>query len=88
MLNDPALMKFISLFDEINKEGQLNNLITDFLKIMKTFIKTSPELKDDTVAVLKEATIVLKAIQKTWLLRDESEEVLKEMTEAGKTKKK
>jgi hypothetical protein len=45
-----------------------------------------PTMAKELISTLQEAVIVLKAVQKTWLLDDESEAVIKEIRKKAKKK--
>ncbi len=58
--------------------------------LLENLNKISPELPSITkelMVTMKELSIVLKALQKTWLLNDESEEVLEELKKKTLEKK-
>ena len=83
LFHEPGLYSLLESFrGEKGKENRTSKLLTELTIVLENLNKVSPELPSITkelMVTMKELSIVLKALQKTWLLDDESEEVIKEL---------
>ena len=85
LFNEPGLYALLESFRANNgEENRIAKLLSELTIVLENLNKVSPELPSITkelMITMKELSIVLKALQKTWLLDDESEEVIKELKE-------
>ncbi len=82
LLNDGRLDRMLTTMEKLSDPKKLEHLVNNMAVIAKEMAKIGPKIPTMTkemISTLQEAVIVLKALQKSWLLDDESEEIRKEM---------
>ena len=85
MLNDPRFDSLLTSMEKLTDPEKLAKLVDNMAVVAKEMAKMGPEiptLSKEMINTLREAVVVLKALQKTWLLKDESKEVRTEKTSA------
>jgi hypothetical protein len=81
LFNDKRFDNLLTSMDKLSDADKLTALVDNMSVVAKEMAKMGPEiptLTKELVDTLREAVVVLKALQKTWLLRDETTEVKKE----------
>jgi hypothetical protein len=81
-LNDPRADKMLTSIARLTDEEKLEKLIDDMSKLADQMARIGPEIpvmSKELISTMRELAIVLKALQKTWLLDDESEAVRKDL---------
>ena len=88
LFNEPGLYDLLESFRGTEGEdNKTTKLLSELTLVLENLNKVSPDLpviSKELMITLKELSIVLKALQKTWLLDDESEEVIKELKKSIK----
>jgi len=83
LFHEPGLYSLLESFrGEKGGENKTAKLLSELTIVLENLNKVSPELPSITkelMITMKELSIVLKALQKTWLLDDESKEVIEEL---------
>jgi len=82
LMNDGRMDRMITSMERLTDEQKLEKLIDDMSSLANEMAKVGPEIPEmshELVNTMRELSIVLKALQKTWLLDDESAEVRKAM---------
>ena len=82
LMNDGRLDRMLTSMERLTDAEKLEKLIDNMAVIAKQMAKIGPEIptmSKELITTMRELAIVLKALQKTWLLDDESEEVIKKM---------
>ena len=82
LLNDGKLDRMLTSMENLTDEEQIERLLKNMTILSSQMAKIGPEIPGmakELESTMKELSIVLKALQKTWLLDDETEEVLKKM---------
>ncbi len=82
LLNDGRLDRMLTTMEKLSDPKKLEKLVNNMAVIASELAKIGPKIPTMTremINTLQEAVVVLKALQKTWLLDDESEEVRKEI---------
>lgn len=82
LLNDGRLDKTLDAVSELTDAKKLEKLIDNLALLADELADVGPEIptmSKELISTLREAVIVLRALQKTWLLDEEAEEVLKEL---------
>ncbi len=91
LFHEPGLYSLLESFrGETGGENKTAKLLTELTIVLENLNKVSPELPyiaKELMITMKELSIVLKALQKTWLLDDESEEVIEELKKVIEDKK-
>jgi phospholipid/cholesterol/gamma-HCH transport system substrate-binding protein len=81
LFHDKRFDKLLTSMDKLSDADKLTALVDNMSIVAKEMAKMGPEipaLSKELLNTLREAVIVLKAMQKSWLLRDETKEVKKE----------
>jgi phospholipid/cholesterol/gamma-HCH transport system substrate-binding protein len=89
LLNDGRADRMLTAMEQITADKKLNKLVDNLAVVANQTAKVGPEIPTmakELVNTLQEAVIVLKALQKTWLLDDESKAAIKEMKKKNKQK--
>ncbi|MBN2801790.1 MAG: MCE family protein [Deltaproteobacteria bacterium] len=82
LLNDGKLDKMLTSMSNLTNEQQVAKLMSNLTILSTQMAKIGPQIPGMATELnntMHELSIVLKALQKTWLLDDETEEVLKKM---------
>ncbi|MBN2341436.1 MAG: MCE family protein [Deltaproteobacteria bacterium] len=82
LLNDGKLDRMMTSIESFTTDKKLERLLHNMSVLSVQMAKIGPQIPkmtEEMNATMRELTIVLKALQKTWLLDDETEEVLKKM---------
>ena len=82
ILNDSRTDKMLTSIARLTDAEKLEKLIDDMSKLADQMARIGPEIptmSKELITTMRELAIVLKALQKTWLLNDESAEVRKEL---------
>ncbi len=82
LLNDGKLDKMLVSMAQLTKEQQIEQLVRNMTTLSVQMAKIGPEIPGmakELNATMRELSIVLKALQKTWLLDDEAKDVIKKM---------
>ena len=91
LMNDGRMDRMLSSMDKLTDAEKLEGLIDNMAMLASQMAKIGPEIpamSKEMVITMRELSVVLKALQKTWLLDDEAKEVRKKMKkEAAKEKK-
>jgi ABC-type transporter Mla subunit MlaD len=89
LVNSGKLDKLISSMEKMTSEKKMERILNNVNTLSTQMAKIGPQIPvitRETISTMRELTIVLKALQKTWLLDNETEEVLKELRK-NKSKK-
>ncbi|MCP4196925.1 MAG: MCE family protein [Proteobacteria bacterium] len=89
LLNDGRADRILTAMEKITADKKLNTLVDNLAVVADQTAKVGPEIPTmakELISTLQEAVIVLKAVQKTWLLDDESKAVIKEIRKKAKQK--
>lgn len=81
LFNDERLDRLLTSMEKLTDAEKLSKLVDNMSIVAAEMAEVGPEipaLSKEMIATLKEAVIVLKALQKTWLLDDEVREVRSE----------
>lgn len=87
LLNDGKLDRMLVSIEKFTTDQKLEKLLSNMSVLSVQMAKIGPQIPSMTRemnATMKELSIVLKALQKTWLLDDETEEVLKKINKEKK----
>jgi hypothetical protein len=82
-LSDGRIDRLVSSFEKLTDEKKLGRIIDNVGMLAEQTSKIGPEIPQITrelTSTLREAVVVLKALQKTWLLKGKAEEVREEST--------
>ncbi len=82
ILNDSRTDKMLTSIARLTDADKLEKLIDDMSKLADQMARIGPEIptmSKELITTMRELAIVLKALQKTWLLNDESAAVRKEL---------
>jgi hypothetical protein len=82
LMNDGRMDRMLSSMERLTDADKLEKLIDDMSKLADQMAKIGPEIptmSKELIATMRELAIVLKALQKTWLLSDEAADVRKEL---------
>ncbi|MDJ0765072.1 MAG: MlaD family protein [Myxococcota bacterium] len=82
LLNDPRTNRLLTSLEKLTDAEKLEKLVDNMAIVANQMAKigpTIPEMSHDMITALREAVIVLRALQKTWLLDEEAAEVLREL---------
>jgi hypothetical protein len=82
MLNDGRVDRMIASMERLTDADKLEKLIDDMSQLADQMAKIGPEIPTmsrELIATMRELAIVLKALQKTWLLDDEAADVRKDL---------
>lgn len=92
LMNDGRMDRMLTSMDRLTDAEKLEGLIGNMAMLASQMAKIGPEIpamSREMVITMRELSVVLKALQKTWLLDDEAKEVRKKMKkEAAKKDKK
>jgi phospholipid/cholesterol/gamma-HCH transport system substrate-binding protein len=89
LLNDGRADRMLTAMEKITADKKLNKLVDNLAVVANQTAKVGPEIPiiaKEMINTLQEAVIVLKALQKTWLLDDESKAAIEEMKKKNKQK--
>ena len=89
LLNDGRADRVLTAMEKVTAHKKLDKLVDNMSVVADQTAEVAPEipvLAKEMINTLQEAVIVLKAVQKTWLLDDETEAVLKEIKKREKKK--
>jgi phospholipid/cholesterol/gamma-HCH transport system substrate-binding protein len=81
LMGDERLGKLIDSMEKLTDAEKLTKLVDNMAIVAREMAKMGPEiptLSREMLSTLREAVIVLKALQKTWILKDEAREVKSE----------
>lgn len=81
LLNDKRFDRLLTSMEKLTDPEKLSKLVDNMSIVAKEMAQMGPEiptLSKEMISTLREAVVVLKALQKTWLLKDESKEVRSE----------
>jgi hypothetical protein len=82
LLSDKRIERLLSSMEKLSDVDKLSKLIDNMAILSKEMAKMGPEIPvlfQELLVTMKEAVIVLRALQKHWLLDDEAREVREEM---------
>lgn len=82
LLNDGQLDRMMTSLEKFATDKKMEKLLHNMATLSVQMAKIGPQIPSMTKemnATMRELSIVLKALQKTWLLDEETEEVLKNM---------
>jgi hypothetical protein len=82
LMNDGRMDRMLTSMERLTDADKLEKLIDDMSKLTDQMAKIGPEIptmSKELIATMRELAVVLRALQKTWLLDDESAEARKEM---------
>ena len=91
LMNDGRMDRMLTAMERLSDPEKLEKLIEHMSSLARQMAKVGPEiptLTREMIVTMREAVVVLKALQKTWLLEDETHEVLKEIRAKKNEKKK
>ena len=81
LLNDKRVDRLLTSMEKLTDAEKLAKLVDNMAVVAREMAKMGPEiptLSKEMISTLREAVVVLKALQKTWLLKDETQEVRQE----------
>ena len=81
LLNDKRVDRLLTSMEKLTDAEKLAKLVDNMSVVAREMAKMGPEiptLSKEMISTLREAVVVLKALQKTWLLKDETKEVRQE----------
>ena len=81
-MNDGKLEATLASIQKLTTDKKLEKLLQNMSVLSVQMAKIGPEIPSMTKelnATMRELSIVLKALQKTWLLDEEAAEVIKDM---------
>jgi K+/H+ antiporter YhaU regulatory subunit KhtT len=87
LMNDGRMDRMLTSMERLTDAEKLEKLVDNMAILAEQMAKIGPEIPKmtrDMVKTMREAVIVLKALQKTWLLDDESAEVKKALKKKEK----
>jgi len=82
LVNDGRVDKILTSVERLSDSEKIEKLVENMAvltKQMRIIAPEIPNLTKEMLTTLQEAVVVLKALQKSWLLDDETEEVRKEL---------
>jgi hypothetical protein len=82
LMNDGRMDRMLTSMDKLTDAEKLEGLIDNMALLASQMAKIGPEIpamSREMIVTMRELSIVLKALQKTWLLDDEAKEVRKKM---------
>jgi hypothetical protein len=82
LTNDKRIDRMLTTMDKVAEEKKLDELVDNMSIVAREMAEIGPQIPVMTrqmIATLKEMIVVFKALQKTWLLDDESADALKEL---------
>lgn len=82
LLNDKRIDKLLAVAEQLSDADKLERLVNNVAALTSQMAKIGPQipkLTKEMMLTLREAVIVLKAMQKSWVLDDESEEARREL---------
>jgi hypothetical protein len=77
-----AMDRMLTSMDKMAAAKKLEKLVDDMTVVADQMAKVGPRIPvmtQEMIAAMRELVIVLKALQKTWLLDDEAEQVMKDL---------
>jgi hypothetical protein len=82
LLNDGRMDRMLTAIEKLTDAEKLQKLVDNMAVLADQMARIGPEiptLTKEMMTTLREAVVVLKALQKTWLLKSESQEAKDEM---------
>lgn len=82
MLNDGRMDRMLTSMEQLTDAEKLEKLVDNMAILAEQMAKIGPEIPQmsrEMTRTMREAVITLKALQKTWLLDDETKDVKKKM---------
>ena len=82
LMNDGRMDRMLTSVERLTDADKLERLLDDMSAIADQMARIGPDIPAvtrDLASTLREAVIVLKALQKSWLLDDESRDVREEL---------
>ncbi len=82
ILNDGRIDRMLTSMEQLTDAEKLERLVDNMAVLAEQMAKIGPSIptmSHELIKTMRELGIVLKALQKTWLLDDEAEEVIKEL---------
>ncbi|HUT78463.1 MAG TPA: MlaD family protein [Polyangia bacterium] len=82
LMNDGRMDRMLTALEKLTDAEKLEKLVDNLGVLAEQMAKIGPEIPSMTremTTTMREAVIVLKALQKTWLLKDESKDARKEI---------
>ena len=82
IMTDGRIDRMITSMERLTDADKLEKLLDDLSKLADQMARIGPEIptmSKELIATMRELAIVLKALQKTWLLDDEAADVRKEL---------
>ncbi len=77
-MSDKRLSRLVASMEKLTDAEKMTRLVDNMSVVAREMAKMGPEiptLSREMIKTLQEAVVVLKALQKTWILRDEAREV-------------
>lgn len=87
LMNDGRLDRMLTSMEKLTDAQKLEKLVDNMAILAEQMAKIGPEIPQmtrDMIKTMREAVIVLKALQKTWLLDDETKEAKKDIKKEKK----
>jgi len=87
VLTDPRIGRLTGAFERLADEKKLASLLDNLTVVAEQTGKVGPEiprLTKELTLTLREAVVVLKALQKTWMLESKADDARKELQRDGK----
>jgi hypothetical protein len=81
LMNDGRLERLLASMEELNDAQKIGKLVDNMAVVADEMAKMGPQiptLTQEMILTLRELLVVLKALQKHWLLDDEAQEVIEE----------
>ncbi len=85
LMNDGRMDRMLTAMEKLTDAEKLEKLVDNLGLLAEQMAKIGPEIPQMTremTTTMREAVVVLKALQKTWLLKDESKDARKEIEKA------
>jgi len=82
MLNDGRMDRMLTTIEQLTDAEKLEKLVDNMAILAEQMAKIGPEIPEmsrEMTRTMREAVITLKALQRTWLLDDETKDVKKKM---------
>lgn len=88
LVNDGRVDRMLTSLERLSNAEKIEKLVDNMGVLAEQMAKIGPEIphmSKELLTTLREAVVVLKALQKTWLLEDESGEVRQELEKKRET---
>ena len=82
LMNDGRMDRMLTSMERLTNADKLEKLLDDLSKLADQMARIGPEIPTmsrELITTMRELAIVLKALQKTWLLDDEAADVRNEL---------